>query len=334
MNTLAKLIGLSLLLLLSQKSFALACLKDNSTSTDSIALETTIAVPNVLPKGTVLWRSPNYSISMTCWQDGEYYSAEYAYFWVSPLDPGHQQLGPDLQLGVHLNGKDLLCENSSQCRFIIPEFYFQGCSNPSGCPYYGQTRTLNFNFFVAKASPPSAGKDGPLTGVSNYAAFQLDGVNQLNPNPAKNFRMYVTGLNRLRYIACSSKLSVSPKTIDFKSIQSLHAEAGKVIKDVPFQIIATKDCNSAYGLGAVLTPIGATLSGNDTTLVPNDNPSVGITLFNENRSVVPFRKEFLLVEHSTAQSVVKNFFAQLKWMTSQPTLGKFSAAAAIDIYYK
>ncbi|WP_204277041.1 fimbrial protein [Escherichia coli] len=40
------------------------------------------------------------------------------------------------------------------------------------------------------------------------------------------------------------------------------------------------------------------------------------------------------MEHSKDQVVVKNFLAQLKWMTDMPTPGRFNATAAIDIYYK
>ncbi|MCY1550798.1 Fimbrial protein [compost metagenome] len=109
--------------------------------------------------------------------------------------------------------------------------------------------------------------------------------------------------------------------------------AGKNIKEVPFSITANKNCNSAYGLGAVLKPINATLSGN--TLVPGNNSSVGITLLRQqDRSVLPFYKEFTLVEYGREQVVVKDFLAQLKWMTSKATLGKFSASASIDVYYK
>ncbi|BAQ37268.1 hypothetical protein CSB92_2855 [Pseudomonas aeruginosa] len=40
------------------------------------------------------------------------------------------------------------------------------------------------------------------------------------------------------------------------------------------------------------------------------------------------------MEHSKDQVVVKNFLAQLKCMTNAPTLGRFNATTAIDIYYK
>ncbi|MGC3645960.1 fimbrial protein, partial [Pseudomonas aeruginosa] len=54
----------------------------------------------------------------------------------------------------------------------------------------------------------------------------------------------------------------------------------------------------------------------------------------EDRSIVPFHEEFQLVEHSYDQVVVKNFLAQLKWMTHMPTPGRFNATAAIDINNK
>ncbi|AZE17956.1 hypothetical protein C4K09_3497 [Pseudomonas chlororaphis subsp. aureofaciens] len=69
MKKIYPLFSLALLLTLTQKSYALACKKDGTQASDAVMINTTIAVPNTLPKDTVLWRSDNYSISVTCWQD-------------------------------------------------------------------------------------------------------------------------------------------------------------------------------------------------------------------------------------------------------------------------
>ncbi|WP_419198244.1 fimbrial protein [Pseudomonas aeruginosa] len=69
--------------------------------------------------------------------------------------------------------------------------------------------------------------------------------------------------------------------------------------------------------------------------MPNDNPSVGVRLLDQqDRAPLVVDREFVLVAPSPDQVVVKNFLAQLRWLTSEPRLGKFNAAATIDVYYK
>ncbi|AZD80196.1 fimbrial protein [Pseudomonas chlororaphis] len=335
MKRIYQLFSLALLLVLTQKSFALACLKDDSQANAAVMINTSIAVPNTLPKDTVLWRSENQSISVTCWQDGTA-PAEDVYLYLSPKDQSFTQLGPDMELGIGMNGQDQRCSQLPRCRLILP-IHFNGCSIEAwqgGCRGYRQTTTLNFNFFLSKKSLPSSGKEGSLTLVPTYPAFQLDGIGGLNPSPDKNFRMTLSGLNNLRYIACSSVLSISPKTVNFGGINSTGAQVNKVIKEVPFSISAIKTCNSVYGLNAVLTPVAAT-AADGYTLVPSNNTSVGISLLKQpNRSAIPFNKEFTLVAPTRDQTVVNNFLAQLKWRTSKPKLGKFNATATIDVFYK
>ncbi|SEM42262.1 Pilin (type 1 fimbria component protein) [Pseudomonas sp. NFIX51] len=333
MKKIYQLVCLALLLALTQKSYALACKKDGTQAADAIMINTSIAVPNTLPKDTVLWRSDNYSISMTCWQDNYGYGREYVYFYLSPRDQGLTILGPDLEVGIQLNGIDLRCTQLERCRVQLP-IVFEGCYVWAGCKDKAQTFPLNFNFFISKKSPPSSGKEGSLTGAVIYPAFQLDGGGGMNINPDSNFVMSLLGLNNMRYIACSSTLFVSPKTVDFGSIAAALAQADKVIKEVPFSITTLKTCNSAYGLNARLTPVAAT-AADGYTLVPNNNSSVGISLLKQpSRSAIPFNKEFTLVENSRDQMVVNNFLAQLKWRTSKAILGKFNASATIDIFYK
>ncbi len=332
MKKIYQLVCLALLLALTQKSYALACKKDGTLAADAIMINTTIAVPNSLPKDTVLWRSDNYSISMTCWQDRGAPS-EYVYFYLSPRDTGLTQLGPDLELGIHLNGTDLRCTQLERCRVQLP-IWFDFCNVGSGCKDKAKTFPLNFNFFLSKRSPPGPGKEGSLTSVATYPAFQLDGGGGMNVSPDSNFVMTLAGLDRMRYVSCSSTLSVSPKTVDFGSIAAASAQADKVIKEVPFSITALKTCNSVYGLNARLTPVAAT-AADGYTLVPNNNSSVGISLLKQpSRSAIPFNKEFTLVEYSNDQMVVNNFLAQLKWRTNQAILGKFNATATIDVFYK
>ncbi|EOT7805570.1 MULTISPECIES: fimbrial protein [Pseudomonas] len=327
-----QLLFLGLLLALSPKSLALTCLKNATDVSDQISMDTTVAVPIVLPKDTILWRSPNYSVNISCWANQFWNAEEEIYFYLSPKDPGLSMIGPDLEVGLNLDGKDIRCTQVDRCRIKLPYKTLPCRSNaPGGCPHLKTNFTLHYNFFISKRSLPGTSKEGPIAGHDSYVIFQLDGVG----GPiANNFRMVLNGLNQLRYVACSSTLSISPKTLDFGLLQALQAATNQTIKEKPFQITASKNCNSAYGLGALLRPVNSSSTVGDT-LVPGDNKSVGITVLRqEDRSIVPFNKEFQLVEHSKDQVVVKNFLAQLKWMTNAPTLGRFNATAAIDIYYK
>ncbi|KXD95546.1 fimbrial protein [Pseudomonas aeruginosa] len=327
-----QLLFLGLLLALSQKSLALTCLKNATDVSDQISMDTTVAVPIVLPKDTILWRSPNYSVNISCWANQFWNAEEEIYFYLSPKDPGLSMIGPDLEVGLNLDGKDIRCTQVDRCRIKLPYKTLPCRSNaPGGCPHLKTNFTLHYNFFISKRSLPGTSKEGPIAGHDSYVIFQLDGIG----GPiADNFRMVLNGLNQLRYVACSSTLSISPKTLDFGLLQALQAATNQTIKEKPFQITASKNCNSAYGLGALLRPVNSSSTVGDT-LVPGDNKSVGITVLRqEDRSIVPFNKEFQLVEHSKDQVVVKNFLTQLKWMTNAPTLGRFNATAAIDIYYK
>ncbi|WP_241356423.1 fimbrial protein [Pseudomonas aeruginosa] len=327
-----QLLFLGLLLALSQKSLALTCLKNATDVSDQISMDTTVAVPIVLPKDTILWRSPNYSVNISCWANQFWNAEEEIYFYLSPKDPGLSMIGPDLEVGLNLDGKDIRCTQVDRCRIKLPYKTLPCRSNaPGGCPHLKTNFTLHYNFFISKRSLPGTSKEGPIAGHDSYVIFQLDGIG----GPiADNFRMVLNGLNQLRYVACSSTLSISPKTLDFGLLQALQAATNQTIKEKPFQITASKNCNSAYGLGALLRPVNSSSTVGDT-LVPGDNKSVGITVLRqEDRSIVPFNKEFQLVEHSKDQVMVKNFLAQLKWMTNAPTLGRFNATAAIDIYYK
>ncbi|WP_225740293.1 fimbrial protein [Burkholderia cepacia] len=339
---------LGLMLILSQESFALACLNNATYSNQKItgeatqtsAINTTIAVSNTLPKSTVLWRSEDISLEITCWQDRNNYS-ENVYIYLSPTDPGYTQLGPDLELGVRMDGVDYYCANQMEnfrgrCRTQLPGMTLPTCQNSTdGCPRDRKTKKLTISFLILKRSAPSTGKEGSLTGVAGtYGAFQFDGIGGMNDHPDSNFRMNVTGLNKLRYVACSSTLSVSPSTINFHNVAAESARSGKTIMEVPFSVTAKKSCDSVYGLGAQLIPLNATVQDSDT-LVPNDNNSVGIRLlWEKNRSSIPFNTEFVLVPNGKDRVVVNDFLAQLKWNTSKPVIGAFNAGAAVEIYYK
>lgn len=316
----------------SNASAALVCKKNGTIVRDEVNIDTTIAVPRSLPKGTKLWTSPEYEASISCWRDFAPEGGEYVHVYINPLDPSNTSLGSDLEVGLRLNGNDIYCSQLTNCSIRL-DTYIDGCEWSAGCSdKTRKTFILKYNLFVAKKSPPAPNREGPLTGVDSHPSFQIDGKGGLNQFTS-NYRLTIKGLNKLRYIACTSTLAISPKTIDFGTFTSNAAKNGKIIKEVPFSITANKNCNSVYGLNAIMSPVQATLD--QETLIPNDNKSVAIDLLNaENSSPLAFNTEFVLVKPSADQVSVNNFIARLRWNTDQPTLGQFNAGATMNIYYK
>ncbi|QLL11377.1 fimbrial protein [Pseudomonas chlororaphis] len=324
---------LSILLLgvlsFSESSYALTCLKNGQISTEFSSIQSSIAVPNNAPKDLVLWRSSNYAMTVTCNLEHSWDAGEDVYIYLSPTDQSMTQLGPDLEFGINLNGVDMTCSRLPGCRVKI------GMVNSCMIFCAKFDFHLSYNFFISKKSTAaqSAGKDGPLSGLSRYDAFQIDGAGGINSSTAKNFRMTITGLDRIRYVGCLARLSVSPETVNFGKISTANVRAGSVINEKSFTVLITKSCNSVYGVSAVMKPVGGSVQNGDT-LVPSQNSSVGIRLMRENRSVLPFDQEFELSEPSGDMAISKRFTAQLRWLTNNAILGAFKTGATLDIYYK
>ncbi|MCL6713861.1 fimbrial protein [Pseudomonas sp. R2.Fl] len=344
MRTLIRLLALGALLVMSQKSFALTCLKDASENIATITMGASIAVPTSLPKDTVLWRSPDYQVEISCWANQFWNAKEAIFFYLSPEDPSLISIGPDLEIGMSVQevdkGQDKRCsqlgKQNGYCAIKLP-YMTEPCMSNSGCPHKKTTFTLNYNFFISKRSPPGPAKEGVISGHSSYAIFQLDGAG----GPiADNFRMILNGLNQLRFVKCSSTLSLSHPTLDFGGMNKASAQRDQIAGEKPFSITTHKDCDSAFGLGAILKPIANTDldASHEHMLVPKDNKSIGITLHDPDNSMIliPVNKEFELVKHGTDRTVVRNFLARATWLKDLPQvqLGKFNAGATIDIYYK
>ncbi|KVE07677.1 fimbrial protein [Burkholderia anthina] len=324
----------ALLFWMPLKSHALICVLAGSGGNVSAitTVDTTIAVPNSKPKGTVLWRQPTQTRVMQCWVDLNGYPGEYVYFYVNPKK---MDLGPDLEIGVTYQGKDYLASSLPGGR-LKTDIYVNGCPNGVECGSAGtDLRTFTFSVFLVKKSPAGTAKDGPMAPISNYVAFQFDGEGAVRPG--QSFNMTINGLNRLRYIPCESKIRVSPSIIDFRGISTNFPipKPGQVIKQVPFTITDERTCGAVYGVNAYLTPVQGTLADNDTTLVPSDNTTVGINLLRaDDLTTLAFKRELVLTQPTSTQTNVQNFLASLKWRTTMPKLGRFNAGAAIDLYYK
>ncbi|WP_431823641.1 fimbrial protein [Burkholderia sp. F1] len=320
------------LMLWMPKSYALICtLADSSTVSVTTTVDTTVAVPNTQPKGKVLWRQPTQSTSVDCWVDS-INPGEYVHLYINPKKVS---LGDDLEIGVTYDGKDYIASELTDGK-LKTDIWVDGCT--VNCGWKKARKKFTYSIFLVKKSPAGIAKEGPMTSVTNYMALQFDGAASVRPGTSYNIT--VNGLNKLRYIPCESKINISPSTIKFNGISTASSvpKPDQVIVRIPFTIAEVRTCASGsavYGVNAYLSPVNATLADSDTTLVPSDNESVGISLLKaDDLAPLTFKKELVLTPPTSQQSNLHRFLASLKWRTSTPKLGKFNAGAAVELYYK
>ncbi len=311
-------------------SYALKCQQTSSgLINDTTTITDTTAIPNSLPAGTVLWRQPTQRINVQCWVDIQGSPGENIYFY---MNPNRVDLGKDIEIGVTYEGKDYLYSSLTGGKLNIG-WWVNGCPANDNCGWQKESKAMTYSLFFVKKSPAGDNKEGPITSLSDYRAFQFDGVGGVRPGVSYN--VTVKGLNKFRYLPCESSINIQPSVIDFGAIRTSGAKVGATIKDVPFTITEQRTCNAAYGLGGYLEPLTGTLSSSQDTLIPTDNKSVGISLINEDdQRALLFKKEFVLTPKTTSTTNSHNFLARLKWMTATPSFGEFNAGATLDIFYK
>lgn len=324
-----KLLAVGLLFFISiPSSYAFKCQKQTtSTINDSTTIATTIAVMNSMPAGTVLWRQPTQNIDLECWVDVSGAGDEYVTLYVNPAKA---ELNSDIEIGITYEGKDYLYSSLAGGK-LITGWRVGGCSSDP-CGVGKSRKTISYSVFISKKSPPGANKEGPLSPINNYRAFQLEGPN--NVNVGLSYNVTVKGLDKFRYVPCTSTIGISPSTVNFGKLSNVNAQIGATITSVPFSINEQRDCDASYGLNANLEPLNATLSSTRDTLIPSNNTSVGISLIKaDDQTVVKFKQEFALIPTTTSRNNSRRLLARLKWMTA-PKLGPFNAGAVLNIYYK
>ncbi|TYO70649.1 fimbrial protein [Pseudomonas sp. CK-NBRI-02] len=317
-------------LIYAPQSYALKCTQTGTDIiNDRILIRDTIAVPNSLPAGTVLWRQPTQRINVQCWVDIQGMPDEKIYFY---MNPNNVNLGNEIEIGVTYEGRDYRYSQLPGGKLDIGWSVY-GCPKGDTCGWQKESKSMTYSLFFVKKAPAGPNKEGPMTPLADYRAFQFDGVGGVRPGVSYNIT--ALGLNKFRYLPCESSITIQPNVINFGTIGTTSAVNGSVIKEIPFSINEERTCAAVYGLSGYLEPTTATTSSDQTTLIPNDNPSVGISLISQaNNKTIPFKKEFELTPKHGATSYRHDFLARLKWTTSRPKAGKFNAGAIVNVFYK
>lgn len=295
-----------------------------SRNVQELGIDDSVLVPKSVPAGTIFWRSPEQRLDYNCWLGPTSFRV---YFF---LNPNNTNLGPDVDVGVTLDGRDYLTSSKQK----VHSYTFSANNSLPGQISHNEGRSYTVSVYLVKKSAAGLPEKDTKVSLSNFTLFRIGKEDR----PIAQSLSLKPGRLDTGVIPCQSTVSISPTTIDFGSVSSSNATAGQEIARRTFRIAEQRTCTSPtiYGLNGMLTPTGnATLADNQGTLVPNDNSSVGISIFDqESQNPIPFQRQFTITPSVDTAGNVREFDASLKWRTSTPKLGEFNAGAVLEVFYR
>lgn len=288
-------------------------------------LGSTVAIPESLANGEVVWRSERQSVQVECVREGQQTVAQEVFVY---LNPDNLNIGQGIRAGLTLDGVDHFSGRIATGQ-VLPVCH-EGDSNIGACP--SVRFTLGFSVFIQKfgVTPPS----GLPAELPDYRMFQLGGGSAPDPLPGHSLSYVINNLRGLRFVACDAELQISPETLAFGNVPIRQVVVGKVFELRPFVLSTRRTCDSPFSLDARFRPVTGSLV--HELLVPAANPSLGIRIVRAaNNEIVRYNQIFHLADllgDTHAASV--EFNAELVWQTTRTVAGPFEADVMIDLYYK
>ncbi|MGF6691645.1 fimbrial protein [Pseudomonas sp. D(2018)] len=327
MRYIRKLILPTLLLILlhPSTSFALLCSGNGGT----FVLPRGLAIGADLEDGTIAWESETFSRSVTCKTDGTDPGIITDQIPISIyVNPKNHVIDGGIEVGMRFNGK-IYTRAGEKIPTGIQTEKVCGIDGIPGMCERRANFTLDYSIVVIKRGvfPPS----GQATQVAAYTVFTVDREKSLSARQMFNPTVY--NLQLLRSSACTPTLNIVPDHITFPMVHARDAQRGKVASAVDFNLEISRTCSrDLFTSEAKFTPVTATDAAG--MLVPDDNPSVGISLVRaDNRTKAPFNKWFNLHSASYREVVRVPFRADLIWREDQPKVGPFNAAVVVELIH-
>ncbi|MBJ9984141.1 hypothetical protein IAE19_01630 [Acinetobacter sp. S40] len=335
-----------------QSSWATRCLEgQKATSTFNISTATnTTHTTSVTPiqvtssnqsAGSLLWQSPVYSTTLTCYDDYATNSTEKAYLY---LDDATKSLATafrstNLIIGINFNGTeypiDSLTENKINTGFTAINKQTNSSTAKSNCTLIGrtsgscsdpQTITISYSLYIK-----SRGSGSNFTSsAQTYQVFQLDGEGGRNANG--NFQEKVSNVN-VTYIECITSLNT--QNVDLGSYYS-YQDTNTILRRTPFTINVTttgKDCAKYPFLGKFTS----TQRYDSTTLTATETGMknvVGIKIYPQGETQeIPLDTNFDFGS-SNGSTLSKNFEAGVLFFSKPAVAGTFSSTLNYEVYFK
>ncbi|EGH28068.1 hypothetical protein PSYJA_03254 [Pseudomonas syringae pv. japonica str. M301072] len=317
-----------LLLLQPASTFAVVCTTQGTGETEiHDDLSSTVAIPESMPDGEVVWRSEPLTAQVECAREGWQSEAEEVFIY---LNPENRLIGQGIRAGMTLQGIDHLQGSGRVGTGSYVPVCREGESTLENCP---KVRfNLAFSVFIQKfGATPSSGVASDLL---DYRFFQLGGATDPSLLSGRSLSYVINNLRGLRFVACDADLQVLPETLEFGDVAIHQVAIGKVTATQTFSQLTSRSCDSPFSIDARFRPVTGNLSGE--LLIPVGNDSLGIRItsavngqllrYNE-----PFHLAELLGETNTARA---DFNAELLWNINMPRPGPFNAEVMVDLFYK
>lgn len=315
---------LCLSLFTMENAYALKCMNANDQTFAFVENIGSVAVPVTAPDGTLIWRSENRTMNVTCWKDfGGSAEVPYAYF-----NPASASLGPGIRVGMNFNGTDVP-DIFSAAKLAVPGVTIPTCINTQPwCKANSSTTfTISYYIYIKKLGTPSGSN---YAGPNTLDVFQLDGSGGLNVTPNSNYRYSTTNMQGIRFIACEAALSVSPSLIDFGTVGATSASANTVAASSNFNVNITKSCNDPVRLTATYSSPTSRLDANTLGVLNG----VGVKIKNlTTGNYIQYSNVEDLADLTSVNSASVPYLAQMVWQNSSPALGAFSTTLTITAYY-
>jgi hypothetical protein len=319
---------LLLALLCPATAFAMVCaVQDSGAKVVSDDLGSTVAIPENLAQGEIVWRSQRHELQVECAKDSLPSVQEDIYL---QINPDNLSIGQGIRAGITLAGIDYVQGDGRIATGQSLPVCREGEGNVAACP---KARfNLTFSVFIQKygPTPPS----GVASDLLDYRLFQMRSGVGPAPLPGESLDYRINNLSVLRFIACDAQLQVQPEIIEFGNIGIQQVEVGRVIARRPFSLVTSRTCASPFSLGARFRPVRGAVSGN--LLIPSGNDAVGIRLLSAaSESILPYNEPFHLANLlGDTESTHVDFNAELVWQKTAPSAGPFEAQLMIDLFYQ
>ncbi|MCU4412742.1 fimbrial protein [Acinetobacter sp. WU_MDCI_Axc73] len=301
--------------------------------------------------GTLLWQSPVYTTTFTCYDDYATNGTERAYLWLDDNTKTLAQAFRDtnLVIGVRYNGVDYPIDSLSDfkvdtgfnaivtqpntsiaqdnCNFIGKQVYggwlfpypTRSCSSP-------QTINLSYSLYIkARGSGKNYSSNARV-----YQAFQLDGAYARNYNG--NFQEKLSNIT-INYIDCITNLNT--QNVDLGTYYA-YEDINTILRRTPFTINVTtigQDC-AKYPFVGKFTSNTQFDSTTLTASEPNMKNVIGIQIFpQDGTQPIPLDTNFDFGS-SNGSTLIKSFDAGVKFLAKPTNSGAFTSILNYEVYFK
>ncbi|CNG96585.1 fimbrial protein [Yersinia aldovae] len=307
----------------SQQVLALTCvLSTTSASSFTESIANSIAIPQSVPDGTIVWRSELRVLPVKCYMTGAF-SAEAVKAYYNPASIA---MPTGITLGANINGVNVDAATSSSTNGVAIGITVPTCSNSAGCPSTGTTFNASYYIYAKKSGSRPSGTY-PL---ASFKVFQLDGSGGMNNVAGSNLVYSASNLGNIRFITCNATASVSPNLVNFGSIVANKPVIGNVVKERNFTITVSKTCSDPVKVSTTYSSLRSIINGNEVDL--GKGLSLQIKNLNTGNYII-YNNVESIADLSSMNSVTVPFLAQLKWNKNTAVKGSINSAVTFTFSY-